>query len=503
VNSVLEACSAAGVREFCVCAGARNVELVVGLERSSGCRVWHFFEERSAAFFALGRMMKTGRPVAVVTTSGTAVAELLPATVEAYYQSLPLVLITADRPASFRGSGAPQAIEQVGIFSTYARCIDLTEMRSTSARGCRDRECMGATLSEAVGVGQCVHINVCLAEPDAESVAALEGVEFLAQASVLASPSLAADGERLQAEMLEPRDGLVVMLGNLREDERVGLAEFLRRLGAPVLAEAGSGLREKLPVLCVCEVPDGIRRVLRIGGVPSGRFWRDLEVRLDVEVISVSRGGLAGLARDCTVVRCADWETLEIEPADAATRTASDEGVLTGELRWFRLLSEQIPAGSLVYLGNSLPIREWNQAATYEDRGLRCFSSRGANGIDGQLSTFFGLSEEEAESWVIVGDLTAMYDLSAPWALREVGSGKRRIVVINNGGGRIFSKLPALAGLADGERRAIENDHGVSLEHWAAMWGMGYVKVVRADDFVVDDSVAAMVIEIFVGGGAA
>ena len=107
-TGVLAACAGAGVREFCICAGARNLGLVVALERSGGCRLWHFFDERSAAFFALGRMMNTGSPVAVVTTSGTAVAELLPATVEAYYQSLPLVLLTADRPSRFRGSGAPQ-----------------------------------------------------------------------------------------------------------------------------------------------------------------------------------------------------------------------------------------------------------------------------------------------------------------------------------------------------------------------------------------------------------
>ena len=125
---------------------------------------------------------------------------------------------------------------------------------------------------------------------------------------------------------------------------------------------------------------------------------------------------------------------------------------LVGEPRWFQFLSEAIPAGAAVLLGNSLPIREWNHAAAFEDRGLRCFSCRGANGIDGALSTFFGLSDDDAESWAIVGDLTALYDLSAPWILNQLAPGKRRIVVINNGGGRIFSKLPALADLADGER---------------------------------------------------
>ena len=103
---------AAGAREFCVCAGSRNSPLLAVL----GTDVFSFVDERSAAFFALGRIKLHGAPVAVVTTSGTAAAELLPACIEAYYSGLPLILITADRPARFRGTGAPQSIEQVGLF---------------------------------------------------------------------------------------------------------------------------------------------------------------------------------------------------------------------------------------------------------------------------------------------------------------------------------------------------------------------------------------------------
>ena len=272
-----------------------------------------------------------------------------------------------------------------------------------------------------------------------------------------------------------------MLLGNLRADERVGLQEFLRRLGAPVLAEAGSGLREKLPGLVVREPSEGVRKVLRIGGVPSARFWRDLETRPEVRVLSVSRGGFAGLGRGSEVIGGVVWELLEVESCGFSSQPESIE--LPGELRWFRFLSEQIPHGSLAFIGNSLPVREWNAAATFEDRGLRCYSNRGANGIDGALSTFFGLSEGEPESWAIVGDLTALYDLSAPWILGRLSPGKRRIVVINNGGGRIFSKLPALANLSDAERRAVENDHSFDLEHWAAMWGMSYVRVEREGDF--------------------
>lgn len=118
-----------GTRDFCVCAGSRNSPLLAVLgppaipseiEGSRDVRLYSFVDERSAAFFAIGRSKLHGAPVAVVTTSGTAAAELLPAAIEAYYSGLPLILITADRPARFRGTGAPQSIEQVGLFGVYA-----------------------------------------------------------------------------------------------------------------------------------------------------------------------------------------------------------------------------------------------------------------------------------------------------------------------------------------------------------------------------------------------
>ena len=132
---------AAGANEFCVCAGSRNSPLLAVLGSSvsrflgsSGAenteepsnrgteepRLFSFVDERSAAFFALGRVKLHGNPVAVVTTSGTAVAEMLPATIEAYYSGIPLILISADRPERFRGTGAPQSIEQLGLFGVYA-----------------------------------------------------------------------------------------------------------------------------------------------------------------------------------------------------------------------------------------------------------------------------------------------------------------------------------------------------------------------------------------------
>jgi 2-succinyl-5-enolpyruvyl-6-hydroxy-3-cyclohexene-1-carboxylate synthase len=112
---IIDDVRALGVADFCICSGSRNAPLIAVVGSA-----YSFIDERSAAFFAIGRARRDDRPVAVITTSGTAVAELLPAAVEAYYSGTPIVLITADRPARYRGTGAPQAIEQESIFGVYA-----------------------------------------------------------------------------------------------------------------------------------------------------------------------------------------------------------------------------------------------------------------------------------------------------------------------------------------------------------------------------------------------
>ena len=110
------------VETVIVCAGARNAPLVVNLEKTK-LKIIPFFEERSASFFALGLIKAFTKPVAIICTSGTAVAEILPAAIEATYQGLPLIIVSADRPRSYRQSGAPQSIQQVGIFSDYVESV--------------------------------------------------------------------------------------------------------------------------------------------------------------------------------------------------------------------------------------------------------------------------------------------------------------------------------------------------------------------------------------------
>ena len=457
-NSVIQECHRAGVREYCVCAGSRNSELVRGLV-AAGVQVWHFFEERCAAFFALGRVRILEAPVAVVTTSGTAAAELYPAMIEAHYQGLPLLAVTADRPRNFRGSGAPQAIEQLNLFGNYP------SWQADVAKESEVQHCL--SLWNRVGPA---HLNVCLDEP-------LHEISAVKLPEVSPVQSALFQGTKLT---FEPD---LILLGDLLASERQEVDRFLAEWNGPVWAEASSGLRSLLGDRLIQGGDAALKhlqvtRVLRIGGVPSCRFWRDLETRPEIEVLSVSRSGHSGLARDSRVISFDNLLPINSErPFLQFQIDGLVEKFPTSECGHLRALSCRIPDGSGLFLGNSLSIREWNLAAKVGGAESNCHVMRGANGIDGNLSYFFGLGADQAESWAVVGDLTTLYDLAGPWILDQLPEAKRRIVVMNNGGGRIFRRLPSLRKMSSDEAKVIENPHELQFANWAAMWGMAYVKI--------------------------
>ncbi len=488
-EAVLDACLTAGAREFCVCAGSRNSPLVLPLLRTSGIDVFHFYDERAAAFFALGRLMARKRPVVVVTTSGTAAAELLPAVIEAHYQKLPMILLTADRPKAFRGSGAPQSIEQAGLFGGYVEMsLDVDAPRGAEALSMKSWGRTGPA-----------HLNVCFDEPLLATGDDEAGDLAVPAYDPPSARTVGVDFSPLR-DFLAGKGDLVILLGGLREEERNPVAELLSRLEAPVWAEATSGLRED-PRLAGSLLKGGEGalktfthgRVLRIGGVPSLRFWRDLEDRLEVDVLSITRAGFPGLARPSRVLECGDRIAGIADAGDSiqvasAPEIHAEDGRQAGRLEdalrrrplsepaLVRWLSTRIPGGATVFLGNSLPIREWNLAATRKDRGFQCFASRGANGIDGQVSTFLGVAADAREAWAVLGDLTTLYDLGAPWICPQLRGGPRRIVILNNGGGRIFSRLPVLGDLPAHEKSRFENRHALGFAAWAEMWDWEYVK---------------------------
>ena len=289
----------AGIQELCVCPGARNAPIVALLERLKGQPdapiIYTFFEERSAAFFALGRIKATDHPVAVVTTSGTAAGELLPAIMEAHYSELPLVALTADRPRRFRWTGAPQTAEQVGLFGVFVeQSLDLAGTETFDLGKWSRR--------------QPIHLNACSRSrfsglpkrcPDwcpcwihGFNPANPRILSLTGGFTVSPHPEKSRRNQsrpRSPGKFLSSVHHPLVLVAALRAEDRGVVAQFLERLGAPITSEAPSGLREHrgLQSLRVHAPESALERassagypidgILRIGGVPTARLWRDLE----------------------------------------------------------------------------------------------------------------------------------------------------------------------------------------------------------------------------------
>jgi 2-succinyl-5-enolpyruvyl-6-hydroxy-3-cyclohexene-1-carboxylate synthase len=486
---ILQKALAHGVCEVCLCPGKRNAPLVSLLSQSEEIKKYFWFEERSAAFFALGRSRASGKPVAVITTSGTAAAELLPASMEAYYTGVPLLLITADRPRRFRGTNAPQTAEQVGIFGRYAQFQEDLAFEEASSLELWDRK--GPA-----------HINVCFEEP-LSTPQQIERLHLpLNIGQISQNPEIPEQLHQRLQRFLANAKNLFVVVGELNSEDRESVAQFLEKLAAPLFLEGISGLREdpRLQPFRITRTNNiwqtaekagfPIDSILRIGGVPTFRLWRDLE-DLDgkMQVCAISSLPYMGLS----------WGSLIYSPIKEFFDSHSFDGSHNNKaIAWFEeekqyrknleklftnepeaeaslvhQLSKTIPQRSLVYLGNSLPIREWDLAATANDRHFDLYASRGLNGIDGQISTFLGLSRPREENWAVLGDLTALYDMAGPWILQQLPDHKATIVVVNNSGGQIFSRMF--------KEKEFLHEHNLSFEPLAAMWQMDYQRVTQCE----------------------
>ena len=512
-----------GVKTFCLCPGGRSAPLISVISQLKGVEVFSFFDERSAGFFAMGRCRRDKRPCAVVTTSGTAVAELLPSVIESYYSHLPLVLITADRPSSYRKTGAPQSIEQPGIFSHYVK-------QTWDLEGDIDFD-----LSSWSGVTPC-HINVCFDEPLIDE----KIKKFLAPPPASRvfreTPSVLSEHrQRIESFFLKVKKPLCI-LTELPEDVRENTVDILSFFSWPVYAEALSGLRESkrlqpyilksgelfLNWLALGKKIDG---VIRIGRRPCTRFWRDLEKFYShLPVLSVSDQTYSGLSRCLPAVSFSSFfswgHTFLIRESGKkkSDKQKVNEGKLFSHNRpeifledtkrsrnleklfdkyplsepaLIKQFSKKIPNHSLLFLGNSLPVREWNLMADYQpDKQLIYMGNRGANGIDGLISTFLGACMPERQNWCLIGDLSCLYDLSAPWILQQFDSGIQLfLVVVNNSGGQIFSSLFS-------SNPIFLNSHNLQFKQWAQMWNLNYYHITKWPETLSFSSPAVIELQI-------
>ncbi len=509
-----------GVRHVCISPGGRSTPLAAALARSP-LRAWVVTDERASAFFALGLAQASGTAVALVCTSGTAVANYAPAVAEAAHAEIPLLVLTADRPAEFRDCGAAQAIRQDGIFGRHCKW---THEAATPAEGVdlhdywRSLACR-AHARAVEGPAGPVHLNLPLREPLVadDPSAAVPGGRADGRPWVRVARAKQQlpdeDAERL-ARAFDGRRGCIVAGPRTQATGADAIAQLALHLGWPILADPLSGLRHGThPAFdLVVDGYDVFLRdarlardlepevVLRFGALPTskplqrwlaatgawqvlagaGSAWGDPSFRV-AEVIQGDTEAFCDALRTRGPSRSTDsaWAAGWIDLA-RRTRQALDELVPRGEPLFegavAARLSAVLPDGAALVVGSSMPVRDLDTFAGATRRDLRVFANRGANGIDGVVATALGVAAaSERPTWLLVGDLSFLHDLGA----LQIAARHRLdlcVVVPNNDGGGIFSFLPQ-ARLEDAFEPFFGTPHGLGLEPAVRMCGGTHVLV--------------------------
>jgi 2-succinyl-5-enolpyruvyl-6-hydroxy-3-cyclohexene-1-carboxylate synthase len=470
-----------GVVHAAVSPGSRSAPLATALARHGGYRLHMRLDERSAAHFALGAGLATGQPAIVLTTSGTAAAQLHAAVIEAHQAGVPLIVCTADRPPELRDVGAPQTVDQRALFGTALRwSVDPGVPAEEAAGSWRPlaARIVAAARDHPAGAGP-VHVNLPFREPlggePAELPAPREGGDGW---TVVTRPELPepAELDRL-AELLAGRRRGVVIAG-----EGCGalgaVYELATALGWPVIADPRAGDRHPSPVLVT--TADSLLRhqgfalsyrpeaVLRLGAMPASKVlaqWlagcaAPAHVAVDRRWPWQDPDGLASgvlvasplLVAGALAERLAGHQPVDDgwlgawRDAEARARGAIDEVLAAGaelsEPAIAQAVYAGVPAGATIFVSSSMPVRDLEWFAAPRSDPPAVLANRGANGIDGVTSTALGVAAaSRGPVTALVGDLAFLHDLSAlVWGAERPPPAT--IVVVDNSGGGIFSFLP-------------------------------------------------------------
>ncbi|NYI70621.1 2-succinyl-5-enolpyruvyl-6-hydroxy-3-cyclohexene-1-carboxylate synthase [Naumannella cuiyingiana] len=488
---------AGGVADVVVAPGSRNAPLGFAAWQAAerGELALHVrIDERDAGFTALGLAIGGGRPVAVITTSGTAVANLHPAVLEAAHGRRPLIVISADRPGYLIGSGANQTTDQRGIFAPAVR--DDAQLADADDQPGHWRFAVRRLLAAATGLRDRrpgpVHLNVALRPPLVPGPADRE----LAPARPFrAEPAPAPDPVRLPAA---PRT--VVLAGDA--DPAVGAAAraLAEAAGLPLLAEPSSNARAGGSAigayrLLLDRFADRIERVIGFGHPTLSRPVSRLLAREDVELIMVSPtadwidpGLAADRVVDAVIVDgrgdpgwLVDWRTADAELGaalvDALDRAGAITGPALGAAVW-SALSGVTARGDVLVLGSSNPVRDVDLAPIGEQAPVT-FANRGLAGIDGTVATAAGIALGAGRPvQLLVGDLTFLHDVNGLLLGPDEPRPDLRIIVANDDGGSIFATLeqgaPEHAGAFE---RIFGTPHGTDLAALAAAYRVPYQRI--------------------------
>jgi 2-succinyl-5-enolpyruvyl-6-hydroxy-3-cyclohexene-1-carboxylate synthase len=510
-----------GVKDVVVCPGSRSTPVALSFaRRADRMRMWVLYDERSAAYFALGLAKSSSNPVALVCTSGTAAANLLPAVAEANLARVPIIAVTADRPPESRDFGGAQTIDQVRLFGSHVKWSQDMPVASGSDSLIRYSRLVGARAShEASSTPRGpVQVNFPFREPLVSNPPWVEtpGAPGRAAVTVIGNKAYADEAEvrRVGAGLAVHKRGVIVAgPGDYPPDLRLELSRLSERLGWPILADALSNLRQdgalRSGLVRCYELlvrSDGFKSnrpdcVVRVGAVPTskelnsfcrgartillddGNGWRDPEFEattiifgeLGRSVFCLNEAATGALAPD------ANWMGLWLQAdAEAEAKVAS---LMDGmgepfEGKLFHVLSKGLaPAAPLtVVVGSSMPVRDLDYFFLRGSKNVRLVANRGANGIDGVVSTAMGISASEGDVLLVLGDVSFYHDMNGLLASRlyELNA---TIVVVNNRGGGIFSFLSQRSLPKDLFEQLFGEAHDIDFSGVRALYGGEFTRV--------------------------
>ncbi|WP_058306869.1 2-succinyl-5-enolpyruvyl-6-hydroxy-3-cyclohexene-1-carboxylic-acid synthase [Gracilibacillus massiliensis] len=499
-----------GVRHVVVSPGSRSTPLALTFAEYGAFKLWVDIDERSAGFFGLGIAKETKQAVVLVCSSGTAAANYFPAIIEAYYSRIPLIVLTADRPHELRDVGAPQAIDQIKIYGNYVKWFqemalpEATENMLQYARNHGDR----AVQQSLFPIKGPVHLNFPFREPlipdftenDVWGATSQEVTHFHTRKSQLDQTTIAA----IQNKIGESRRGLIVC--GPHDDPK--LAESILQLAKawqmPILADPLSYLRDVKNEDFLIESYDSILKskqvrerlnvdiVIRFGAMPVSKAFLQLVQEKNIlqfiidEEISYRNPSIKGadyidghpqeIARQLAQLSVSMdsswlslWQSLNKQTKEILAR---DHQLLT-EGTAVQGIQSSIPKESTLFVGNSMPIRDVDTFWFASDKEITIYANRGANGIDGILSTAIGTAVTGKHVTLLVGDISFLHSMNG-LLLTKNYSFNLTIVLINNQGGGIFSFLPQAQAENVHYEMLFGTPQHISMEKAAALYDIDY-----------------------------
>jgi 2-succinyl-5-enolpyruvyl-6-hydroxy-3-cyclohexene-1-carboxylate synthase len=522
LNAFVDELARSGMQAACTSPGSRSTPIVLSLARESRVRCYSHVDERCSGFFAVGLAKASGRPVAITCTSGTAAAELLPAVIEAHEARVPLLVLSADRPPELRESGAGQTIDQIKLFGGAAKWffeVGTHEATAERLRWMRTLACRAWT-SALEGRPGVVHLNFPLREPlisdqplDPDWSGRPDGQPYVSRPAGRLSSREATIA--LHELVGQARRGVVVAgrhersRGAPTDPLGVAAAAFCAAASWPLLADPLSGARRGEAAVAYYDAllrdaafaesvtPD---LVIRVGDLPTSKplrgwlagladvpqaildpegGWRDPNGVLSHSLPVDPAGALSDLALSPETLLPAgpewlsDWRRADERAARALSIELASSGlsepVVAAELG--RLL----PPKATLFVASSMPVRDVESFWPVLADPPRVLCNRGANGIDGIISSAFGAAAAAGPGEpvvLLIGDVALAHDIGGLLAARRLGL-KLTIVLIDNQGGGIFDFLP-VAGAAASRERERDEEEDIYTRHISTPTGLDF-----------------------------